>query len=320
MTATNNKYVLASRGSRLALRQAELVAESVRASRPGVEIEIRTVKTRGDKDDRSFAAIGGKGIFMTEVEREVVEGRADFAVHSAKDLTAELFEGCVIVCVPPRASVHDVVVGSAGDSGEERLGRLPAGATIGTSSIRRRALLAEARPDLEVVDFRGNIDTRLQKISDGVVDAAILAAAGLERLGVDEGAPLAPDNWVPAPAQGALAIEARRDRDDVAELFVGLDDPGAQAEVACERAFAATLEGGCSIPLGCLARADGNGLTAGGYLGHPSGDMQFRDRISGPTSAAEDLGRELGMAILDSGGTEILDELRESPQTSPAAP
>jgi hydroxymethylbilane synthase len=320
MTATNSKFVVASRGSKLALRQAELVAEMVRGSRPGVEIEIRTVKTTGDRDSRPFGSIGGKGIFMTEVEREVVEGRADFAVHSAKDLTAELYEGCVIVCVPPRAPVHDVVLGTGGTSGEERLSLLPSGASIGTSSIRRRALLAEIRPDLDVVDFRGNIDTRLRKVKDGEVDAAIVAAAGVIRLGLDEGAPLDPERWTPAPGQGALAIEALGDRDDVAELFIGLGDPGAMAEVSCERAFAATLEGGCSIPLGCLARAEGNGLTAAGYLGHPNGAMQFRDRISGPLEDAEDLGRELGMAVIDSGGGEILEELRDQDASDFPAP
>jgi hydroxymethylbilane synthase len=320
MTATNNRFVLASRGSKLALSQAESIAEMLHSSRPGVEIEIRTVKTRGDKDARPFGAIGSKGIFMAEVEREVVEGRADFAVHSAKDLTAELYEGCVIVCVPPRAAPHDVVVGSEGASGEERLGRLASGATVGTSSIRRRALLSEVRPDLEVVDFRGNIDTRLQKVADGEVEAAILAAAGIARLGRNEGAALDPERWVPAPAQGALAIEANSDRDDVAELFFGLGDPGAMAEIRCERAFAAALEGGCSIPLGCLARADGNRLAVFGYLGHPEGAMQFRDRISGPADAAEDLGRELGMAIIQSGGAEILEELREQDESDYPAP
>jgi hydroxymethylbilane synthase len=321
MTATNSRFVLASRGSKLALRQAASVADMVRASRPGIEIEIRKVKTTGDKDARPFGAIGGKGIFMAEVEREVVEDRADFAVHSAKDLTAELSQGCVIVCVPPRAAPHDVVLGPEGETGEERLDRLPSGATVGTSSIRRRALLAEFRPDLEIVDFRGNIDTRLKKVADGVVDAAILAAAGIERLERSEGtATLDPERWVPAPGQGALAIEARQDRDDVAELFVGLGDPGAMAEVRCERAFAETLEGGCSVPLGCLARVDGTSLAATGYLGHPEGLTQFRDRISGPALEAETLGRELGMAILKSGGADILDELRDAEAPRPAPP
>lgn len=151
---------IATRGSRLALWQAEYVAELVRKHHPEVRVVVLPVSTKGDKDQRPFAEIGGKGIFMTEVERAVIEGRADIAVHSAKDLTAELAPGCSIVAVPERGAPEDVVVGGTGVAGEQRLGNLAPGARIGTSSLRRRALLAEARPDLEVVDFRGNIDTR----------------------------------------------------------------------------------------------------------------------------------------------------------------
>jgi hydroxymethylbilane synthase len=322
MTTSNDKLVIASRGSRLALRQAEIISELVRGAHPGIEIEVRTVKTTGDKDSRPFGEIGGKGLFTSEVEREVVEGRADIAVHSAKDLTAEIYEGCTIVCVPPRASVADVVVGSQGSTGEERLGRLPDGARIGTSSIRRRALLAEARPDLEVVDFRGNIDTRLKKVAAGEVDAAILAEAGLQRLapeGVDA-APIDPGRWVPAPAQGALAVEALIERDDIADLFVGLGDPEAAAAVACERAFAARLEGGCSVPLGCLARSGDGRLVVTGFLGDPYGGQSLRDRISGSVEEPAALGRELADAILSAGGDEILADLAEGDAPEPAAP
>ena len=319
---TDNKLVIASRGSRLALRQSAIVAELVKAAHPGIEVEVRTVTTTGDRDARPFSQIGGKGLFTSEVEREVVEGRADVAVHSAKDLTAELFEGCAIVCVPPRASVADLVVGSEGSSGEERLGRLPSGARVGTSSIRRRALLAEARPDLEVTDFRGNLDTRLRKVAEGEVDAAVLAAAGIERLGGADAdaAPLDPSRWIPAPGQGALAVEALLERDDIADLFVGLGDPATGAEVACERAFAARLEGGCSIPLGCLARADGSNLVVTGFLGDVTGGQSLRDRISGSVTQPEALGRELADAILASGGDEILADLLETDAPQPAPP
>ncbi len=323
MTSSSKRpLVIASRGSRLALRQAAIVSDLVRAAHPGIEIDVRTVTTTGDRDTRPFGEIGGKGLFMSEVEREVVEGRADIAVHSAKDLTAELHEACALVCIPPRASVADVVVGSHGGSGEERLGRLPEDARIGTSSIRRRTLLAEARPDLEVVAFRGNLDTRLRKVADGEVDAAILAQAGLERLDDDDVdvAPLDPSRWVPAPAQGALAVEALVERDDIADLFVGLGDPGAMAEVACERAFAARLEGGCSIPIGCLARADANNLVVTGYLGDPGGGQSLRDRISGAVTEPEALGHELADAILDAGGDELLADLLESEAPQPAPP
>ena len=319
--SSKRSLVIASRGSRLARRQSEIVGDLVRGAHPNIEIEVHAVTTTGDRDKRPFSEIGGKGLFTSEVEREIVEGRADIAVHSAKDLTAELFEGCALVCVPERGPVVDVVVGGSGTSGEERLGRLPEGAQVGTSSIRRRALLVEMRPDLEVVSFRGNLDTRLKKVAEGQVAAAILAGAGIERLGSDlQLAPLDPSRWVPAPAQGALAVEALIEREDIAELFIGLGDPAAAAEVACERAFAARLEGGCSVPLGCLARADGSNLAVTGFLGMPEKGQSLRDRISGSVHEPEALGRELAEAILEAGGDEIIADLAEMETSQPAPP
>jgi len=310
---TSDRLVIATRGSKLARTQAELVRSGLLEAHDGLAVDLLVVTTTGDRDARPFAAIGAKGIFTSEVERAVVEGRADAAVHSAKDLTSELGTDCVIACVPPRASAHDVVVGGTGATGRERIESLPRDARVGTSSMRRRALLAEARPDLEPVELRGNLDTRMKKVGTGEVDAAILAAAGLERLGYDELPDLEPTWWVPAPAQGALAVESRADRDDVRALLAPLHDPAAGAEVACERAFTAVLEGGCSVPLGCLARASGADLHVVGFLGHPDGTGALRDRISGPVSHAEELGRELAQALLDSGGAELLDELRDEP-------
>ena len=308
--AIPGKLVIASRGSRLALAQTEIVAGLLREHHPQLEIEVKVVSTTGDRDARPFSQIGGKGLFTSEVEAEVAAGRADIAVHSAKDLTAELAEGCALVCIPPRASVHDVVVGGTGASGEERIAKLPAGARVGTSSLRRRALLLEWRPDLEAVEFRGNVDTRLRKVSEGEVDAAILAAAGIERLGVDaDSAPIDPSRWMPAPSQGAIAIEARTDRADLRELFSGLDDPVTRAQVEAERAFARVMEGGCSVPLGCYARAADGGLVLDGFLGLPDGSHSMRDRISGGLHEAAALGAELAEAIISCGGREILDEL-----------
>jgi hydroxymethylbilane synthase len=288
------------------------VAELLRRAHPALDVEISQVTTRGDRDSRPFSEVGGKGLFVKEVERALLDGGADAAVHSAKDLTAELTEGCEIVCLPMRSPPHDVVVGGDGTDGKHRLASLDPGARVGTSSMRRRALLAEARPDVEVVELRGNLDTRLRKLDDKEADAAILAAAGLERLGHGHvGGALDPSWWVPAPAQGALAIEALTERSDLIELFTPLDDPAVRAEVECERAFAARLEGGCSVPLGCLARENGNALVVTGYLGDPSGGQAYRDRISGPASSAARLGRELGEAILAAGGDDILAAIRD---------
>ena len=321
MSRPIKKLVIATRGSRLALRQATLVADLVTSSQPQVTVEIRTVTTTGDRDARPFAAIGGKGLFTSEVERSVVDGEADIAVHSAKDLTADLAPGCSIVCVPARASVHDVVVGGTGATGEERLGSLADGAVVGTSSMRRRALLAESRPDLATSELRGNLDTRLRKVEEGAIDAAVLAAAGIERLQgiVPEGA-LDPAWWVPAPGQGALAVEALEERTDVRDLFEGLDDPAARAEVTAERAFAARLEGGCSVPLGCHARASASGLVLTGLLGSLDGSNNLRDRLSGSIHEAAQLGIELADAILGAGGDEILADLRETDTPEPVEP
>lgn len=322
MSPANSQLVLATRGSRLALKQAALVSDLVTAAHPGISVEIHTVTTTGDRDSRPFAAIGGKGLFTSEVERAVLEGKADIAVHSAKDLTAELAPGCTIVCVPGRASVHDVVVGGVGHSGEERIASLPRGARVGTSSMRRRALLGEARGDLEMTELRGNLDTRLRKVESGDIDAAVLAAAGIERLSgasTRDGA-LDPTWWVPAPAQGALAVEALEERDDLANLFAGLDDPSARAEVTAERAFAARLEGGCSVPLGCLARASASGLVLTGLLGSPDGSNNLRDRASGSVHEAAQLGVELADAILGAGGDDILADLKEIDSPEPVEP
>jgi hydroxymethylbilane synthase len=313
LTTTGSPLVIASRGSRLALRQCELVKDLLHSAHPDLDVRVQVVQTRGDKDPRPFNTIGAKGLFTSEVEAVVARGEADLAVHSAKDLTSELADGCAILCAPARASRADVVVGGEGDSGEERLGALAPGARVGTSSMRRRALLLEARPDLEPVEFRGNVDTRMAKVAAGEVDAALLAAAGLERLGAAGGAALDPSWWVPAPGQGILALEGRTDRPDLLALLEPIEDAATRAELECERAFATTLEGGCSVPLGCSASADGDRLLVMGFLGMPDGSHGMRDRISGGRHEAAALGRELAEAIRSCGGDDILAELAHEP-------
>lgn len=311
---TTSRIVVASRGSQLALRQTEILGNLLRAVEPGLRIDVLTVSTKGDKDkNMPFRAMGAKGIFTTEVSAEVLAGNADVALHSAKDLTADLAPDVALICVPRRADARDVVVGGKGVTGEQRLESLATGARVGTSSMRRKVLLTEARPDLEVVEFRGNLDTRLRKVAEGEVDAAVLAAAGIHRLGgVDEDTfgSLEPTRWVPSPAQGALAVEALAERTDLVELFGHIASPAAAAEVACERAFSARLEGGCSVPLGCHAQASERGLLVTGMLGSPLTDQVLRDRISGSPAEAESLGVELAEAILAAGGGEILEDIK----------
>ena len=305
--STSRRLVVASRGSRLALTQTNHVVDALRAAHPGLEIDVLEVTTKGDRDQRPFAEIGGKGLFTSEVERAVVDGRADFAVHSAKDLTANLGDGCSIVCVPKRASRADVVVGGVGRDARERLRSLPPGARVGTSSLRRRSLLVETRRDVEAVEFRGNLDTRLKKVADGVVQAAILAAAGIERLGfpLEASAYLDPTWWVPAPGQGALAVEALEDRTDLVSLFEPLTDQITAAELEAERAFAARLEGGCTVPLGCSAVALDGEVTITGFLGSPDG-TSVRETATGPIGGAAPLGVALADSVLAAGGAEIL--------------
>lgn len=323
MSSSLSRVRIATRGSKLALAQAAIVEALLRARSPGVEVEVVPVTTRGDVDQRPFAAIGGKGLFVKEVEAALVQGVADIAVHSAKDLTSELAPGCAVVCVPERVDPRDVVVGGEGAAAEERLASLRPDARVGTSSMRRIALLRELRPDLEPTPLRGNLDTRLRKVRDRDVDAAIVAVAGVDRLGAfDEStmSRLDPDRWVPAPGQATLAVEALEERSELRALLEPVNDVSAAAELTCERAFARTLEGGCSIPIGCLARASGSDLIAAGYLGHPDGGQPLRDRISGPPAQAHQLGVELATAILDAGGDEWIAELQEMERPTPAAP
>lgn len=307
---TSDRLVVATRASRLALTQTRLVTDRIVAAHPGLTVEILEVTTQGDRDQRPFAAIGGKGLFTSEVERAVIEGRADIAVHSAKDLTAELGPGCAILCVPERAARADVVLGGQGATGEERLRSLRSGARVGTSSMRRRALLAELRSDVEAVEFRGNLDTRIRKVADGEVDTAIVAAAGLERLG-DTGvgtAKLDAAQWIPPPGQGILAVEGMAERDDLRALLDPIADSAATAELAAERAFASRLEGGCSVPLGCSAIVTGDVLSIIGYLGDTQG-RAIRESSTGTADDAAVIGSELADAIVASGGAEILAAL-----------
>jgi hydroxymethylbilane synthase len=292
--------VIASRGSQLALWQARWAERRLAAQ--GHECRIEIIKTTGDKiTDVPLAKAGTKGLFTKEIEEALLDGRAGLAVHSLKDLPVELPEGLVLAAVPEREDPRDAVVG-------RRLADLPAGAKVGTSSLRRAAQLHRLRPDLTVEPVRGNLDTRLRKLDQGQYDAIVLAAAGLKRLGwagrIAE--ILAPEVMCPAAGQGALAIETRSSGAGL--LACGsLDHPATHAAVTAERAVLAALGGGCQVPIGAHATVQDGRLRLVAMVASPDGSGLIRGAEEGPAAEAESIGRRLGAGLLDRGARKILE-------------
>jgi hydroxymethylbilane synthase len=246
---------------------------------------------------------GDKSRWVKELEEALLDGRADLAVHSAKDVPGELPEGLSIVGVPERADARDVVCGAAG------LAAIPEGAVVGTSSLRRRSQLLALRPDLAIEDMRGNVDTRLKKLKEGRYDAILLARAGLDRLGVDEGEPVDAATLTPAPGQGCLALEARGDDERVAGLAREATDRRALVELTAERAVVTALDATCHTPVGAYARLDGELLSVDGYAGLPDGSAWIRDRVEGHGDDPSALGRELADRMLAAGAGALLAQV-----------
>ncbi|HYY77716.1 MAG TPA: hydroxymethylbilane synthase [Actinomycetes bacterium] len=309
---------IATRGSQLALAQSRLVADALRAAWPGLRVELVTVVTLGDRRrDVTAAALGGKGVFTAAVQEAVLDGRADLAVHSAKDLPATQAAGLALAAVPERADPRDVLVAREPVAG---LDDLPPGARIGTGSPRRVALLRWLRPDVEVVGVRGNVDTRVRRALDGELDAVVLAAAGLDRLGLPgvRAAPLDPEAFVPAPGQGTLAVEARVDDTGTLGLLGALTHRPSRVALRGERAFLHQLGGSCTLPAGALVtlvhptgvtgRDDGQVAAAceiHGFLSGLDGKDQVRERLRGPADDPEGLGRALASRLLDACGPPV---------------
>ena len=301
------RLLLATRGSQLALAQSGWFAKRVEEAL-GVAVELVVVKTSGDRlADVSLATIGGKGLFVKEIEEALLDGRADFAVHSAKDLPAKIAPGLVLAAFPERADARDALV--AREAGASLEG-LPAGARVGTGSARRTAQLRALRPDLEVVALRGNVTTRLERLRDGSFDAVLLACAGLDRLGLGERIHerVAAELLLPAVGQGVLAIEARAGESLAQDLGVLTHAPSARA-IAAERTFLARLEGDCNVPLAAYAapRDDGS-LRVRGLIASTDGKRVARAEASGED--AERLGVAVADAVLAAGGDAILAALR----------
>jgi hydroxymethylbilane synthase len=296
---------IGTRGSQLALRQAEEIAAGLRRAWPRVEVELVPIRTSGDRlATAHLAEVGGKGLFVQEIDDALREGRVDLAVHSLKDLPGERPRDVVLAAFPPREDPRDVLVAARPTT----IAALPAGARVGTSSLRRSVQLLARRPDVASVPIRGNVDTRLRKLRDGQYDALVLAAAGLRRLGLlDDGATLLdPGEMLPAVGQGTLGVEARANDAAILALAEPLTDPETRTATLAERAFLEAMGGTCTTPLAAYARREGNGLRLDAFVATPDGTRVMRDRETGAPDAPEALGRRLAARLLAAGAEAII--------------
>ena len=296
---------IATRKSPLALWQTEHVAARLREAHPGLTVELVPLSTRGDEVlDRSLAAIGGKGLFLKELEEAMQRGEADCAVHSLKDVPMLLEPGFALAAILSRADHADAFVSNHFDG----LDALPRGARVGTSSLRRQAQLRARRPDLELRDLRGNVNTRLAKLDAGDYDAIVLACAGLQRLGFDQRirARMDAPDWLPAPAQGAIAVECRDDDAATQALVAVLDDAHTRTCVEAERALNRALEGSCQVPVAAFARLSGEQLQLEGLVGSAEDGRLVRAGEQGGAAQPEALGQRVAQALLAQGAAELL--------------
>lgn len=300
--------IIGTRQSLLALWQSNHIASLLRKQYPDCQVTLKKIVTKGDRIlDVPLAQIGGKGLFTKEIETELLDGTVDLAVHSLKDMPTVLPEGLCLTAITTRANVGDAFVSNKYASFSE----LPQGAVLGTSSLRRKAQLLAVRPDLKIVDLRGNVDTRLRKLDEGQMDAIILAAAGLERLGhADRIREIIPTTvCLPAVGQGALAIECRSDNKEVREMLAFLNDLPTKQATDAERAFLGLIEGGCQVPIGVHAEVENDNVKIEAVIASLNGSKVLRNNITGPAVNAADLGRKLGQQMLAEGGEQILADI-----------
>jgi len=309
-------FLVGSRGSRLSRRQTELALDALRRARPDSRFELRAIRTTGDRSRASLGEIGGRGVFVAELEHALLAGEIDVAVHSLKDMPSDATDGLAVAAVMERADVRDALV----SRGRLTMADLADGAVVGTGSPRRAAQLLAARPDLHIADIRGNVDTRIRKVEDGRYDAAVLAAAGLARLGwLDRAAEVLPTEvMLPAVGQGALALQVRADDPEASDLASAVDHPASRLVTAAERAFEARLGGGCHAAIAALAEltrsvilseAEGDlgaGLRLRGLVGDPAGGRLLRGEVEGPVAEAEALGVRLAEQLIEQGAASLL--------------
>jgi len=307
------KVTIATRGSQLALWQAEHIKSRLMAQYEGLEVELLILKTKGDIIlDVPLAKVGGKGLFVKEIEEALLAGTADLAVHSMKDVPMVLPEGLTLGAVPEREICTDLFLSEKYAALEE----LPQGAKLGTSSLRRQSQALALRPDLEVAMLRGNVETRLRKMKEGQYDAIILARAGVKRLGLGASLQqdLTPPSFLPAVGQGALGIEIRDDRPEMRELVAFLDHMPTRLCVTAERAFLRRLDGGCQVPIAAHAVLEGEGLVLEALVADPLGKVVFRDtvRCAATLEEADAAGQKLAEKLLADGADKILAELYQA--------
>ncbi|MDY0087808.1 MAG: hydroxymethylbilane synthase [Coriobacteriia bacterium] len=314
MAASREKLTIGTRGSKLALWQSNYIKDLL-TEITGLPVELKVIKTTGDKIlDVPLAKVGGKGLFTKEIEVELLAGSVDLAVHSMKDVPTELPEGCRIGATPARVDPRDAIVSGAGYD----LDTLPQGARLGTSSLRRRSQVLALRPDLEIVDVRGNLDTRMRKAEEGEVDAVILASAGITRMGWAERIShyISPHQMVPAVGQGAIGVEIREDDRFMAEACEKLNHTETYACVLAERVVMRQLEGGCQVPIGGYARVEGGVFVMDGVVGSLGGDTILRHRLEGDIASPAMLGTQMVDALLGMGAREILEQIRGAADAS----
>jgi hydroxymethylbilane synthase len=299
-----------TRGSRLALAQTGIAIAALKKANPGAKFEIVTISTKGDVDRRPLFTMDEKGIFEKEVNEAVKKGKVDFAVHSLKDVPSDMAEELMVACIPRRARPNDVLVNDKG----QKLAELPAGAVVGTSSLRRAVQLARARPDLKVKPIRGNVETRVKKVIAGEYDAIVLAEAGLGRIGMKDVIVerFGVRDFVPAPGQGAIAIVCRRDDKKTMAMLRRIEDPKSRAEISAERALIEKVEGGCRFPLGAVAVTRGDKLTLYASVFSADGSKNIKVARTGSVAGAEKLGSRVADVLLKQGAGELAEGWREA--------
>ncbi len=303
--------IVGTRGSKLSLIQTASIIQAIKKHEPLIEVETKIIQTTGDKlESAPLQEIAGKGVFEKEIDEAIISGEVDFSVHSMKDIPAEQPKGLTIAAVPARAPANDVFISRI----SSRLGELPRGASVGTSSPRRKAELLRARPDLSILPIRGNVDTRIRKLDAGNYDAVVLAEAGVIRLGMQsrivERLPV--QDFTPAPGQGFLAVVARHDREDLLKILRYANDPNSWVEATTERAFMNEVGGGCKIPLGAFAEAKGGTIRLMGSVISPEGTKRINVNEEGDLESPEKTGRVAAQRLLRMGAIEIIESWKNS--------